>query len=264
MIATLAGCQEIYLGKMPFLNPVIVIAGESNAGGIGQNDSLSTLEYSARSSVKIFNNNLLLFQTLHIGVNNLLMHQGLADTITHGIENGLANCADSGLLGTTPIYMLKAGEGASQIAWWNDSTYVAYFGVNPWQQCKARMDSALVVLTALSDNTRPPIYLVWTQGINDAIAGVNSLVWKADTKTFFTKFRLRYGNVPIFMTQLPPTYSTYNTRITELATEVNNLYQINTTAAPLVDINHWSYTGFKVIASAFIALLNTNYRYRLQ
>jgi hypothetical protein len=259
-----ANGQSGVLGRINYSqHPLIIIAGESNAGGTASNDSLTIAEAADRPFLKILNNENFLFETLRIGGNNLLLHQGLPGGVTHGIENGLANSTDSGTLGTNAtVYIMKAGIGASQINWWNDSTYL-YTGVNAWIQFNTRLDTAIKLLRPLNSNAPPQLYFFWTLGINDALNSIPVATWKANTKTFFIKLRQRYGNMPIFMTYLTPTYTTYNTAITELSSEVDNFYAIQTNDAALVDVNHWGYSGWKIIASRFIYTLLAHYRYRL-
>jgi len=256
-------CKSQYLGVSEITaRPLIIIAGESNAGGAGINASLSSTESAARYSLRILNNTSLLFEPMQIGVNNLILHQGLTTNGSHGIENGLANSCDSSRLGVTPIYFLKAGSGGARIAWWNDSTII-YQSVNAWEQLKTRADSAIKLMTAINNGIAPPLYLFWTQGINNNIDGTNATSWKDSTKSFFAKFRLRYGaNVPIFMTYLPPNYSSYNSSITDISNEINYCYPIVVSDVELNGDNiHWSYAGWKKIATRFITSLLSHYTY---
>lgn len=259
-----ANAQSGRLGRINYsAHPLIIIAGESNAGGTALNDSLPLAEMASRPLLKILNNENFLFESMRIGDNNLLLHQGLAGGVTHGIENGLANSIDSGTLGAQEtIYIMKAGIGAAQVDWWNDST-ILYSGVNAWIQFKTRLDTAIKLLKPLNSNAPPKLYFFWTQGINDALNSITAPIWKEKTKTFFVKLRQRYGNIPIFMTYLTPSYTTYNTAITELSTEVDNFYTIQTSDAPLKDGNHWDHNGWKIIAPRFIYTLLAHYRYRL-
>lgn len=258
-----AKSQTTFLGRVAYSpNPLIIIAGESNAGGLALNTELSASEAAIRPFIKILNNENLTFESLHIGGNNMMLHAGLPGGVTHGIENGLANSADSGTFGgLIPVYILKAGIGLSQIHWWNDSTYL-YYDLNAWEQLKMRLDTAIKLLRPLNSGAPPKLYFFWTQGINDSLNSIPSAAWKDSTKVFFVKLRQRYGNIPIFMTYLTPDYTSYNARVTELAAEVDNFYAIQTDDADLEDVNHWDYTGWKLIATRFIYTLLAHYRFR--
>lgn len=250
-----------YLGILE-THPLIIIAGESNAGGIALNTSLTGTEAAARTSMEILNNNNLKFETLQMGVNNLLQHPGLTsgstNGTTHGLENGLANSADSMKLGHTPAYIVKAGLGGSRIMMWVNPDS-AYTPVNGYTQFKTRVDTAIKLLTKINGGA-PSLYLIWTQGINDSIYNyISSDVWKDSTKSMFAQMRARYGHMPIFITKLPATYSTYNLRIAQIANEISECYVIETSDAALENVNHWSYAGFKVIAWRVVGLMNANY-----
>ena len=73
---------------------LIILAGESNGGGLAPNASATTWELAARDSVYILNNNSLLFEKLHIGTNNNIDVNGLNNT-THGLELGLSNLVNT-------------------------------------------------------------------------------------------------------------------------------------------------------------------------
>lgn len=252
LIAATGKGQVCYLKK-----GLIIIAGESNSGGTAVNASLTAYELAPRTSTKILNNTTLTFHDLDIGTNNMIGHQPFADNIYHSLENGLANCADS-LVGQ-PLYILKTGMGGTKINNWNDSLSL-YGGANAWQQTKPRVDSAVKLMTTINGGIAPPLYLVWTIGINDAVALTDTTVWKDAVKTFFIKFRARYGNVPIFMLYIPPLVSAaYNRKILEIASEVSWFYPIRTDDAPLQDLYHWNYIGMKIIATRIIHIILDNY-----
>lgn len=262
----LSGCtkaQTGYLGRVVYdPTPLFIMAGESNAGGYALNDPLTAHEAAPRSSAKILNNSSYQFQTLDIGTNNLINHYFLTDNATHGIENGLANCADSGLLGNTPMYLVKAGLGSSRIRHWTnpDTLYNIYQGYTLFKQ---KVDTAITQMTAINNGTTPQLYLIWTQGINDAIYEIqDAQSWKDSTKSLFAQMRTRYGNMPIFIMYLPTTdarFTTFNTKITEIAAEVSECYAISVTDAPMRDSYHWNYAGWKIIASRIAAAYNLHY-----
>lgn len=250
--------------KIP-VNSLIVMMGESNIGGKGVNADLSAKELAPRTSVKILNNNTLLFENLDVGTNNLILHQDLADNATNGMEVGMANSADSGTLGNIPVYILKAGTGSSRIYWWNDSTFL-HGGVNAWEQAKTRIDTAIKLLTI--NNAKPAIYLIWSQGLNDVGYIANETLWSDSTIIFFAKFRARYGNyIPIFTTYLPenanPTRILFNGKITQMG-NLFRVYPIVTSDATMIDTYHWSSAGLKIIATRILYTLKSIYKYQYQ
>lgn len=247
--------------KLPI--SIIVISGESNAGGFAQNSDLSTEEKSVRPEMQIFNNTTMTFQNLHIGVNNLLGHVGINDSLTqHGFECGIANYTKTGYV-WGPLYILKSGFGGAIIKYYNDSADVSYqgSGKNPWQLLKQRLDSAKKIVTTLNGGIAPKIYLLWTQGINDSNQGTNSNAWKDSTKSFFTKFRLRYGQVPIFTTLLMTPFTAYSAKISEYCTEVTDCFPVSAESAPVQvgSVTHWSAAGNKIMAYNFLNLLRSKY-----
>lgn len=247
--------------KLPI--SIIVIAGESNAGGFAKNSDLSNEEKAERPEMKIFNNTTMVFENLHIGVNNLLGHVGINDSLTqHGFECGIANYTKMGYV-WGPLYVVKSGFGGAIIKYYNDSTDVSYLGSgkNPWQLLKQRLDSAKKIVKDLNGGVSPKIYLLWTQGINDSNQGTNSGAWKDSTKSFFTKFRLRYGPVPIFTTLLMSPFTEYSSRISEYCSEISNCFPISAEGAPVQSgsVTHWSALGNKIIAYNFLSLLRSRY-----
>ncbi len=62
------------------------------------------------------------------------------------------------------------------------------------------------------------------------------------------------------MTYLPPGRTTYNPKITEIASEVTNCYAIITSDATLRDASHWDYAGCKLIAARMVAILKAHYK----
>lgn len=243
--------------KVPPPHSIIIFSGESNSGGIVPNTSATTLELADRPSVKILNNNSLLLENLHIGVNNLIGHSNLSCCTTHGWELGLANSVDSGTL-TNPVYLVKTGQGGSSIRNWSGPDTSLRF----YDSLTNRVDSAKKILTTINNGVVPSMYLFYSQGINDALYVPNdSANWKTRTKLHFSNLRNRYGHLPIFITYLPTVYSFYNARITEICSEVSECYPIQTSDATLLNANHWDYAGMKLIATRMIYTLKSHYTY---
>lgn len=240
------------------VKPLIVITGESNAGGRGSNSDATSAEKAKRTSY-ILNNVTLKLEQLQVGVNNTLLHTNFLDALGyHGWEIQLANQVDSGTFISAPMYFLKAGMGGSTISQWTVGNVSGY-----WDSLQKRMDTAITLLTTLNQGRRPDIYIFYTQGINDILNGVDTATWRVATEAHFSKIRAKYGHVPIFMTYLPtfqPGYpQDYNPVIDRIAAEMTEVYPIKTDDASKVDSAHWDYAGLKLVARRMIAALLANY-----
>jgi hypothetical protein len=234
---------------------LIFFSGESNSGGKVDNSLATTYEKSIRASVTILNNNSLQFESLHIGVNNLIGHSGFTCCIYHGWELGLANSADSNTL-VTPVYLAKTGQGGSGIQQWTIGNALGYY-----DSLTKRIDTARKLLTTLNGGKAPALYLWYSQGINDANNNLDTATWKAATKLHFANLRARYGLMPIFIAYIMPNTAmkiTYNLAITALCNEITDCYPI--IVSDLVvqsDTNHWDYPSMKIIAQRMIASLKS-------
>lgn len=240
-------------------NLLIVFSGESNSGGQARNVDAAGGELGARANTLILNNSTLEFETLNIGVNNLLGHFNFTPTQQgelHSWELGLANLRDAGTL-RTPLRLVKTGQGGSVIANWDVGAN--YSGVvEPWTKFQERVDAALAILNP----TGTKFGLLYHQGINDIIAGTAVATWKTKTKDHFTKIRAKYGTVPIVMGKIQSTagaaYSNYNTAIEEIATEMSEVYWVAVEDLPKDDIYHFSYAGQKTLGARLIQKLLDN------
>src|SRR6478735_900576 len=235
-------------------NPLFIMTGESNTGGIAPNGDLLSWETSPRSSISILNNSSLLFQDLAIGTNNLIQHYGLTDNTTHSWENGFAYSIERGYISKRQIKLVKAGQGGSKIADW-DVGATSYLGQNLWQIFQNRYNAAMAI-----DPTFTP-YIFYQQGINDSIAGTNITTWKTKTLAHWDKIRALVGaNTPIFVAKFMTAYATYNTAIDEIVAQRSYIYTIDSDSETLLgDGNHYTTTGQKNIAFKFINKLREKY-----
>lgn len=240
----------ISMSNKPFL---IIINGESNSGGYALNSEANLSELGLRSSVDILNPVSLVFESLNIGVNNLLDHAGLSNGSTHGFELELANKADTNLL-YSGVKLIKTGQGGSTIAQW--ATNGSYY--SKFQQ---RIAAAKTFINFSDYN----IVILFSLGINDAIAGTNINTWKTAVQEHFSAMRNTIGNnnVPIIMTEFQgmgsggTQYNTYNTGIQELTQVLINVHSVNTSTAGLRDANHWNYTGMKYVTDLMLDKFET-------
>lgn len=232
--------------------PLIIISGESNSGGYALNSQALPAEIAPRSSVQILNNTSLVFEALDIGTNNLIGHSGLSPESTHGFELMLANRVEAGTFIPAPCYLVKTGQGGSSINDWGEGSAF-------WTTFQERVDEAIDLLTTLTGSAPTP-YLLYSQGINDAIASMPTATWKTATLAHFDKIRAKYGeNLPIVMTKFMPSYATYNTAIDELIGQRSDVYAVFTEDATLRDANHWDYEGMKLISGRLQDVLLQNY-----
>lgn len=226
--------------------PLILICGESNSGGYAENSDLSPEEAAARPCVQILDNiGLAEFQDLDIGTNNLVGHSGLSTNATHGWENALANSVDDGQWWDDVVYLVKAGQGGSKIDEWEE-------GDSYWTTLVARMEAAIDLIK--TDGKVPLIYVWYTLGINDAIAGTNEATWKTNVEAFFVRLRTLLGPVPIFYSEVMAGSSgfAYNDSIEAMDADDPLLYIIQADDATTRDANHWDYDGMKLIGQRMV------------
>jgi len=226
---------------------LFIINGESNSGGYALNSQAPSNEIGVRSEVKILNNTTLTFENLNIGVNNLIDHSGLSNGVTHGFELALANAVRDGYLKFSEVYLVKTGHGGSQISQWLE-------GGEFWNKFVERINASKTILN--SQYKVPQTFVIYSQGINDAIASVNATTWKNATTDHLLKIRKKLGYVPILMTKFMSPYSSYNTQIDNIATSSSFNLAISATSASLRDANHWDYNGFITIFDRMIPQIN--------
>lgn len=222
--------------------PLIVFNGESNSGGQAPNASASAPELAPRSSVQILNNTTFLFEDLDVGTNNNIDHYNLPPFVYHGWEIGLANSVESNLWLENQIYLVKTGQGGSQLSQWGvGSTFYTKF--------YDRVSSAINLITA--SGKIPLIYMWWTFGINDAIAGTNQATWMTGCKALHARMRDDFGYFPIFSPRIMAGSpgEPYNTSIDAYAASDPMFFTVPSTGATQNDSNHWDYAGMKLLAT---------------
>lgn len=249
-----------YGGQQSYSQPLlIIIAGESNSGGIALN-SYATSPELAKRKLKILNNSTLSsFDSLDIGSNNLVGHCGLqyAASTGHGLELQIANSYDSGYFGNRNVYLCKAGQGGTVISQWADeATYTAETTVEPYDIYFERVDSAIAIITR--NDTIPRCILIWSQGINNG--GGYPTSWKNGTKSLFTDMRSQITSLPIYITRFDSMSDYYYTQMTEIASELSDIAIISSAGCETSQVVagagfHWGYTGMKVLARRLIAAI---------
>lgn len=234
------------------INTLFVFNGESNSGGIALNSQALSAEIGLRPSVKILNNvTLSSFDTLNIGVNNLIGHDGLEaySGLCHGFELELANRAESSdPYYMNPCYLIKTGQGGSQIAQWNNDTNLFY------TRFLARVTQGKIRMP----NPNYRTVVLYSIGINDAIYGTTTAAFKTGVSAHFVRMRSILGaDTPIIMTQFQSmlSYGTFDTAIAELADEIDNVYCVSSSGAGMRDANHWSYAGMKTVTGLMLDIV---------
>lgn len=233
---------------------LIIINGESNSGGYALNLGAPGAEVGIRSSVQILNNTSFEFENLNIGTNNLIDHNGLSCCSTHGFELELANRADIGSGIYKNVHLIKTGQGGSTISQWNvGGTYMNKF------------EQRINIAKNIIDFNKCKIGILYSLGINDAIAGTNITTWKTGVTNEFAYIRsvIGQGDIPIIMTEFQGMggggYPMYVEAIQELAAIINNVDSVSASGASLRDSNHWDYTGMKLVAGRLLDQLETYY-----
>jgi hypothetical protein len=241
------------------------MAGESNSGGLAGNSYAMSRELSVRS-IKILNNSTLTsFDRLHIGVNNLIDHVGLnyAENDAHGWELGLANLYENRVFGNRNVYLIKTGQGGSQVLTWVEGhAYSAESQtIFPYTTFIARVQAGLHLVDSLENGRTPDVVMLWSCGINDAGALTSTSIFKDTTIHVFNALRTAIGiNFPIIQTQFQDITPVYDTKIAEIASELTDVYYISTAGYETTQVfagagYHWGYTGMKQMAAALTTII---------
>lgn len=243
----------LFFGASAYNNPqlLIVVTGESNSGAEGcRNTVLSANDLLPRQSVQIINNTTLIFEDLHIGVNDNLGHYGLSDNIVHGIEHFVCTAVEARTLRPNPAYVVKTGQGGSRIAQWDVDDVSGY-----WTTFQNRIAAAQSALSGMRYRT----VVFYSQGINDIVASTPTATWKTKTIDHLAKIRAVLGpETLVAMTKfMPPMTATgYNSTIDEIVSSDPYTFAIDTTGAELYNSYHWNDVGFQnVVSPGFLAIL---------
>jgi len=239
---------------LPKYVPLFVFMGESNSRGYAQNSLASAPELAARPNTQIINTTTRLFETLDIGTNNMGF-----DATSHGWELELANQAVTNpLFKGDSIYIVKTGQGGSTISQWLPGTTPFYFDT-----AISRIKLAIKLLRA--SGKQPQVIILYSQGINDAIANTNSTTWISNTLTLVNNVRKEIGNAILITPNLIGTDSDIPGLKTAMNTyfinRANGVYFVpspqGAVGDSLRDANHWDYLGMKAIAQRMIRTLDT-------
>ena len=227
--------------------PLVLFIGESNSGGVGLNSDLAASELLPRPRVQIWDNiNNDGFDTLQIGVNNLLGHSGLEAYATdhHGWEAGLALSVEADDWRGQDMHLVKAGQGASTINQWTT-------GGDYWNKFVQRIDGAKAAITATGKT--PQVYVWASLGVNDHIAGTPVETFRVGLLDWILRIRQHLGRqAPFMFTEFPASRQTYNDVLYVIDANDGMFFLHPTGDCPLQpDGNHWTAAGMKKIATRF-------------
>lgn len=229
---------------------LFVIAGESNAGGFNNPNTLLTPDQLLPTPhAQIWHNTSNAFQPMQIGTNNLIGHNGISDNAHHGIERGLARDILQ-VLQWPEAYILKAGQGGSRISQWAVGDASGYLAT-----LTTRFNAARAAMVARGFTVIP--VLIWFNGVNDAIAATNTTTWRTATQAHFTQIRTLMGtNTAIFFPKVmavDAAHNAINAEIQAIANADPLAWSLETQNIPPIsnDPSHYTANGYLRIARAF-------------
>ncbi len=231
---------------------LVVIQGESNAGGIASNAAATTREKAAHAAVQIFNSNTKIFENLVIGVNNNL-NQFVDPATMHGMELGLANEVEAGNL-PGPVYLVKLGASGSYISQWLPGSTRGL-----WEMYMPYLDAAIAILKAKGI---PFKITVWQSiGLNDRYKqGTSPADFMKMMTQFRDAFRKRYGNGIRFLStdfNNPPAQTYEWTNLFKQMAAADKLFiPVSVKGATYLDGSvHFDYKGMKLLAHNMVTLM---------
>ena len=230
---------------------LIVINGESNAGGMAKNKDATPYELEVNNQVYIFNADVFDFQPMQIGHNNNTGHFGL-DSYMHGVELGISNKVREGVFGDKLVFIVKTGQGGSKIEEWNErSEYTRIM--------KERINYSVKYLTDRGFDFES--FVIYTQGINDAVKEGGDTVenWKEKTIRHIGSIRGILGDIKVFFIKhmIHPELVPYIQAIDDLSSIDRNIIPISSEGATLEDKYHFDYFGMKLISYRIIEKMLT-------
>lgn len=247
---------------------VFIMAGESNSGTRNTSSTLLAGEGGVRTGVRIWNNNTNILEPLNIGVNNALDEN---DVIAPGWgwENQLANLRRDGVL-NSDIVVVKTGQGGAFIQSYHPTRTTP--NPNYYNRTLTKINGVKAAL--LAEGKTPVFYIMYSQGINDALAdGGNgtdpenfpglsgSTYWKAATLAHLQRLRdvtgattkiclMKFFNLPGLQIGV---YA--NTKIDEIVASNPNNLSINTadlTSQLYSDQVHFNQISTKTVTDRYI------------
>ena len=219
---------------------LFILAGQSNALGQGDRDSLALSEKNMKSRLSMFSG--VDFVPLHINVGDNSFP--LSDSYpTHfGPEQGIE--AKLSTLDSN-AYMVKYAVGSTSISTWLPGTENYRILTNQ------RITPAIKELFSQNKKVKPVLF--WMQGENDGLAGVDTAaLYQTRFQLLVDSLRSRYGNdMPVIAGNI----------ITNVANSATINAAIDAVADKSIDVNNGSYPndglhfyveGYKQLGQSFV------------
>lgn len=235
-------------GAGPISQPVnvILLTGQSNSIGVGENSDATAEELEVSSDLLIWNESMQGFQGLEIGANNIG-----ASSSKHGIELGLeSEIIDSF---NTPVHLIKWGVSATGIVehlpggsvydpFWTDYVRV---GIN----------------SLINAGNTVRVSLVFIQGEKDSNTTEDTNAYSSRLDSWVSQWQSNLGaGLPINLVEIYETNAndtTINTAFANKATLEGNVNVIETGDLSSFDNLHWGYEQLKVIADRVVSSIKT-------
>lgn len=227
-------------------NLIFVFTGESNSGGMAPNTNAIPSELAPIPQVRILNNQTFKFEDLNIGTNNNIDHWNLTCCDTHGFELQLANSVKANAFTKNPqVYLVKTGQGLSTLSAWN-------VGGTFWTKFLQRINATKTLIPT------PRQWVVWySLGINDYVSGTPPGTFKTLTIAHLNKIKSELPGAIIIMTQFQSMGDIYTETLAKIASTEPNVYVVGSTGATLdSSAYHWTYNGYKTMASRMVTITN--------
>lgn len=234
------------LAQSPTPSLIFVFTGESNSGGMAPNKNATSSELAPIPQVQILNNLTFKLEDLNIGTNNNIDHWGLACCDTHGFELQLANSVKANAFAKNPqVYLVKTGQGLSTLSAWN-------VGGSFWTKFLQRINATKALIST------PRQWVVWySLGINDYVSGTSPNTFKTLTIAHLNKIKAELPGAIIIMTQFQSMGNIYTDTLAQIASTEPNVYVVGSTGAALdSSAYHWTYNGYKTMASRMVTITN--------
>jgi hypothetical protein len=245
------GCEKMGLRQLHITNRtsrLIVFTGESNSGGIALNSDATAAELAVRPMLQIWDNAGTGFDSLDVGSNNLIGHDGLSETAyqttSHSWELQLANIvSDAGYV----QYLVKTGQGGSVLADWGT-------GGSYYTTLVSRVDAAI------AETNINKVVFWYTHGINNRIAGTTTGAFKTAVQTHIANLKADYPGAKFIMLKnmTDNGNDVYNTVIQEIDDADADVVSIACSTSVQGDGNHWTYAGQKANANTFYNTMLNN------
>ena len=271
LIPILAQCQLLgYYGGVSAITEqsaatltgdIVLIFGESNAGGIAANSDGTSAEVDVSRTLQILNNFTYVFEGLKLSdpnSNSIINHRALETHVgsKHGLDLQIANSVDSGYIDS--IWLVKAGQGGTRIRHWDNRDTL--YGT-PSVQARDSMTKRMDIATAEFDSLREIHAVLWL-GINDAIEQKNALEFYNRVRNLIDSVKVEYPKINntylIGITRNDVYYERIDDTLQALGRNYDDLHFIDAPDVTFIDAFHYNYDQMKIIGRRLIDSINVN------